>query len=42
MNIHVHRWTPAALTEIAITAGFTPYLDTAIPDARLVFRSDAL
>lgn len=38
MNIHVHRWTPAALTEIAISAGFTPYPDTVVPDARLLFR----
>jgi SAM-dependent methyltransferase len=38
MDIHVHRWTPAALTEIAIAAGFTPYLDPIIPDDRLYFR----
>lgn len=38
MNIHVHRWTSAALTEIAVTAGFTPYLDTVTPDDRLFFR----
>jgi ubiquinone/menaquinone biosynthesis C-methylase UbiE len=38
MNIHVHRWTPAALTEIAVAAGFTPYLDPAIPEDRLFFR----
>lgn len=38
MNIHVHRWLPSSLTEIATAAGFTPYLDPAIPDDRLFFR----
>jgi len=38
MNIYVHRWTSAALTEIAVAAGFTPYLDPAIPEDRLCFR----
>jgi SAM-dependent methyltransferase len=38
MNVHVHRWTPAALTELADAAGFTPYVDPAIPDDRLFFR----
>jgi len=38
MNIHVHRWTPEALTAIAEAAGFTPYLDPIIPEDRLCFR----
>jgi SAM-dependent methyltransferase len=38
MNIHVHRWTSETLTPIAVAAGFTPYLDPAIPDDRLFFR----
>jgi SAM-dependent methyltransferase len=38
MNIYVHRWTPAALTEIAVAAGFTPYVDAEIPGDRLCFR----
>ncbi|ONI67590.1 hypothetical protein BWI15_31280 [Kribbella sp. ALI-6-A] len=38
MNIHVHRWTAPALTELAVAAGFTPYpLDFAAED-RLLFR----
>jgi SAM-dependent methyltransferase len=37
MNVHVHRWTPAALTEIANTTGFTPYVDPVLPDDRLLF-----
>ena len=38
MNIHVHRWTPPALTELAVTAGFTPYVDFVLPDDRRLFR----
>jgi len=38
MNVHVHRWTAAALSEIALAAGFTPYLDAEIPGDRLFFR----
>jgi ubiquinone/menaquinone biosynthesis C-methylase UbiE len=39
MNIYVHRWTASALTEIAVAAGFTPYLDRPeIPEDRLFFR----
>ncbi|TCO46393.1 methyltransferase family protein [Kribbella antiqua] len=38
MNIYVHRWTAAALTEIAVAAGFTPYVDAEIPGDRLCFR----
>jgi ubiquinone/menaquinone biosynthesis C-methylase UbiE len=38
MNIHVHRWTGPALSEIAVGAGFTPYLDAEIPGDRLLFR----
>ncbi|MGW7681158.1 class I SAM-dependent methyltransferase [Kribbella sp. NPDC054772] len=38
MNIHVHRWTAAALSEIAVEAGFTPYLDGEIPGDRLIFH----
>jgi SAM-dependent methyltransferase len=38
MNIHVHRWLPEALTEIAVAAGFTPYLDASIPGECLMFR----
>jgi ubiquinone/menaquinone biosynthesis C-methylase UbiE len=26
MNVHVRRWLPEQLTEVAVTAGFTPYL----------------
>ncbi|MEU4196458.1 class I SAM-dependent methyltransferase [Kribbella sp. NPDC026611] len=37
MNIHVHRWTAATLTPLALTAGFVP--DTAdVPEDRLLFR----
>ncbi|MFI6680598.1 class I SAM-dependent methyltransferase [Kribbella sp. NPDC050470] len=38
MNIHVHRWTPLALTDLAVAAGFTPYLDAVLADDRLFFR----
>jgi SAM-dependent methyltransferase len=38
MNIHVHRWQPEGLTEIAVAAGFTPYPDQAIPQDCLLFR----
>jgi SAM-dependent methyltransferase len=38
MNIYVHRWTSTALTEIAVAAGFTPYLDPVIPEDRVCFR----
>ena len=38
MNISVHRWTPVAITELAVAAGFTPYQDPAIADDRLFFR----
>ncbi|GAB2637564.1 class I SAM-dependent methyltransferase [Kribbella swartbergensis] len=38
MNVHVHRWMPGALTDLAVAAGFTPYLDPAIPADRLFFR----
>jgi SAM-dependent methyltransferase len=39
MNIHVHRWMPAALIELAVAAGFTPYVeDLAIPEDYLFFR----
>ena len=38
MNVHVHRWTPEALTEMAVVAGFTPYFDPIIPPDRLCFR----
>ena len=38
MNIHVHRWTAPALTELAAGAGFTPYLVSEIPDDRLLFQ----
>ncbi|WP_406049928.1 class I SAM-dependent methyltransferase [Kribbella sp. NBC_00889] len=38
MNIYVHRWLPEGLTAIAVAAGFTPYLDSAIPDECLMFR----
>lgn len=38
MNVHVHRWTAAALTELAVAAGFTPYPDPVIPDDRLCLR----
>jgi ubiquinone/menaquinone biosynthesis C-methylase UbiE len=38
MNVHVHRWTPAALTDLAVSAGFTPYLDPVMPNDRLFFR----
>lgn len=38
MNIHVHRWTPLAMTDLAVAAGFTPYLDPVLADDRLFFR----
>ncbi|WP_329004385.1 class I SAM-dependent methyltransferase [Kribbella sp. NBC_00709] len=38
MNIHVHRWTAPALTDLAVAAGFAPYLATEIPGDRLVFQ----
>jgi SAM-dependent methyltransferase len=38
MNIHVHRWQPEGLTEIAVAAGFTPYPDPIIPGDCLLFR----
>jgi ubiquinone/menaquinone biosynthesis C-methylase UbiE len=38
MNIYVHRWTASALTELAVAAGFAPYLATEIPDDRLLFQ----
>lgn len=38
MNIYVHRWTAAALTELAVAAGFAPYLATEIPHDRLLFQ----
>ena len=38
MNIHVHRWLPGGLTEIAVAAGFTPYPRPEIPGDRLLFR----
>lgn len=40
MNVHVHRWTSAALTEIAVTTGFTPYLDPTLRDDCLLFRKE--
>ena len=36
MNIHVHRWTSPALTELAVAAGFTPY-PSELPEDRLLF-----
>ena len=36
MNIHVHRWTAPALTELAVAAGFTPY-PSELPEDRLLF-----
>ncbi|MGZ0150044.1 class I SAM-dependent DNA methyltransferase [Kribbella sp. WER1] len=38
MNIYVHRWTGAALTELASAAGFTPYQVSEIPEDRLLFQ----
>ncbi|WP_433163637.1 class I SAM-dependent methyltransferase [Kribbella sp. CA-247076] len=38
MNVHVHRWTAAALTDLAVAAGFTPYPDPVISDDRVCFR----
>ncbi|WP_432884251.1 class I SAM-dependent DNA methyltransferase [Kribbella sp. CA-245084] len=38
MNIHVHRWTAAGLTELAVASGFAPYLATEIPHDRLLFQ----
>lgn len=38
MNVHVHRWTAPALTEMAVAAGLTPYLVSGIPDDRLLFQ----
>ena len=36
MNIHVHRWTAPALTELAVAAGFTLY-PSELPEDRLLF-----
>ena len=38
MNVHVHRWLPEQLTEIAVAAGFTPYVEVEIPSDRLLFQ----
>jgi SAM-dependent methyltransferase len=38
MNIHVHRWTAPALTDVAVAAGLTPYPSN-LPDDRLMFRN---
>jgi ubiquinone/menaquinone biosynthesis C-methylase UbiE len=38
MNIHVHRWTAAALTAVAEDAGFTPLPLTVDADDRLLLR----
>ncbi|MEU8225417.1 class I SAM-dependent methyltransferase [Kribbella sp. NPDC048915] len=38
MNVHVHRWTAAALTEIALAVGLTPYR-SGLPEDRLLFVS---
>jgi ubiquinone/menaquinone biosynthesis C-methylase UbiE len=38
MNVHVHRWTAPALTEMAVAAGLTPYLVSGIPGDRLLFQ----
>jgi SAM-dependent methyltransferase len=38
MNVHVHRWQPEGLTEIAVAAGFTPYPDPVISPDCLLFR----
>lgn len=38
MNVHVHRWHHEGLTEIAVAAGFTPYLEPEIPADCLLFR----
>ncbi|MFI5736035.1 class I SAM-dependent methyltransferase [Kribbella sp. NPDC051587] len=37
MDLWVHRWLPEQLTELAVAAGFTPYLEAEIPEDRLVF-----
>ncbi|MFF1818701.1 class I SAM-dependent methyltransferase [Kribbella sp. NPDC058245] len=37
MDVWVHRWLPEQLTELAVAAGFTPYLGAEIPEDRLVF-----
>lgn len=38
MNIHVHRWTADALTDLAVAAGFTPYQDPVTAPDRVFFR----
>lgn len=38
MNVHVHRWQPERLSEIAVAAGFTPSPDPVIPQDCLLFR----
>jgi ubiquinone/menaquinone biosynthesis C-methylase UbiE len=40
MNIHVHRWTAPALTELAVAAGLTPY-PSEFPEDRLLLRKVA-
>jgi ubiquinone/menaquinone biosynthesis C-methylase UbiE len=40
MNIHVHRWTAEALTELAVAAGFTPY-PSELPEDRLLLQKVA-
>ncbi|HZX05723.1 class I SAM-dependent methyltransferase [Kribbella sp.] len=37
MNVHVHRWTVPALTELAVAAGLTPY-PVELPPDRVLFR----
>ncbi|MEV5960458.1 class I SAM-dependent methyltransferase [Kribbella sp. NPDC051952] len=38
MDVHVHRWLPEQLTEIAVAAGFTAYREVEIPADRLLFQ----
>jgi predicted methyltransferase len=38
MDVHVHRWLPEQLTEIAVAAGFTSYGEVEIPSDRLLFQ----
>ena len=40
MNVHVHRWTAPALTELAVAAGFTPY-PSGLPEDRLLLQKVA-
>ena len=40
MNVHVHRWTAPALTELAVAAGFTPY-PSELPEDRLLLQKVA-